>query len=268
MFDEFNADFDGFSKAIFRGNAKNVNDQTTKQNAITLAKNYFGQVQAHLESTHGEFELIRALDQQFQYLVELAQTNNSRESYKKLLKAIKKTLVRASVELVAFGSREYPDQPSAIEFHDDESAIIKTLIDMVPTAAASYEQALMDISDEKRLSYRGVAAELREFLRELVDHLAPDDAVQARPGFKLEKDYAKPTMKQKVQFMLSERGRNKTQRDTTAKSIELIEEMVGQLTRAVYNEASLATHVQKTHKDVKRLKRYLDTVFFDLLELG
>jgi Predicted pPIWI-associating nuclease len=268
MFDEFIANFESFSKSLNRGQAKNVNDQGTKQGAIALAKCYFGEVQEHLETTHGDLELIRSLDQQFQYIVELAQTNNSRASYKRLLKAIKKNLVRASVELVAFTSRVYPKEANAIEFQGDENAIIVTLKELVPAAAASYEQALLDISNTQRLSYRGVAADLRESLREVVDHLAPDVAVQAKQGFKLEKDQQKPTMKQKVQFLLSERGRNKTQRDTTAKSIELIEEMVGQLTRAVYNEASLATHVQKSQKDVRRLKRYLDTVYFDLLELG
>jgi Predicted pPIWI-associating nuclease len=253
---------------VKRRRAVNVNDQKTKQGSIEIAKFYFAQVQEHLEKTHGELSLIRKLDAQFQHLVELGHANNSRASYLKTLREIDKLLRQASVEIVAFGSRVYKDDVEAVQFQPDEAAIIETLRSLVPTAAASYEQAVIDIRGGNRLSYRGAAADLREALREILDHLSPDDAVMNRPNFKLEKDQTRPTMKQKVQFVLSERERNKTQRETTAKSIELVEEMVGQLTRAVYTEASLATHVQKSLKDVRRLKKYIDTVYFDLLELS
>jgi hypothetical protein len=67
-------------------------------------------------------------------------------------------------------------------------------------AANSYRQALDDLTNGNRVSYRGTAAELREGVREVVDHLAPDDAVTKATGFKLEKDRSRPTMKQTARF--------------------------------------------------------------------
>ena len=55
-----------------------------------------------------------------------------------------------------------------------EVQIIETLQSLVPTAALSYQQAIRDLADSTRVSYRGPAAELREVLREVCDHLAPD----------------------------------------------------------------------------------------------
>jgi hypothetical protein len=98
--------------------------------------------------------------------------------------------------------------------------------------------------------------------------LAPDSEVLKQPGFKLEENQTKPTMKQKVRFVLTSRDRNKTQRDATEKSVDLIESLVGEVARATYNRASLATHVETTRSEVHRIKRYVDTVLFDLLEIS
>jgi hypothetical protein len=57
------------------------------------------------------------------------------------------------------------------------TGIIKTPEGMIPSAALSYRQEIMDIADEKRSSYRGAALELRESMRETLDHLAPDKEV-------------------------------------------------------------------------------------------
>jgi len=62
----------------------------------------------------------------------------------------------------------------------------------LPSAALSYRQALVDISDIRRQSFRGPAAELRAAMREVVDKLAPDEDVMVADGFKLEKDRTEP----------------------------------------------------------------------------
>jgi len=89
-----------------------------------------------------------------------------------------------------------------------------------------------------------------------------------QPGFKLEQNQTKPTMKQKVRFVLRSRERNKTQTESAEKAVELVESLAGEVTRAVYNRASLATHVETARREVHRVKRYVDTVLFDLLEIG
>lgn len=86
-----------------------------------------------------------------------------------------------------------------------ERAIVETLGRMLPPSSASYEQALRDIAQGGRVSWRGTATELREVLRELIDHLAPDDTVLASPGSQLEQGQRSPTQKQKVRFILRAR---------------------------------------------------------------
>jgi hypothetical protein len=74
-------------------------------------------------------------------------------------------------------------------------------------------------------------------------------------------------MKQKTRYILASRGRHKPQRVTAEKITGLVEELSGEVTRAVYDRASLATHVQQSKQEVQQVKRYVDTVLFDLLEI-
>ena len=139
---------------------------------------------------------------------------------------------------------------------------------MVPSAAFSYRQALADLKDDKRVSFRGPALELREVLREVLDHLAPDHDVVASPGFKLEKDRQGPTMKQKVRFILKARGAGKSTTGTPADSVNTVDAIVGDLTRSVYNLGSVATHVASERRQVVQVKRYIDAVLHDILEIS
>lgn len=174
----------------------------------------------------------------------------------------------ATIRRLSFGSagcdsalaREWP-------LLQDVCAEVLGRIDLL-LATTSYRQGILDLQSHGRLSYRGTASEFREALRETLDHLAPDAEVVKQPGFKLEDKQAKPTMKQKVRFVLVSRDRNKTQREAAEKSVDLIESLAGEVTRAVYNRASLATHGETARKEVQQVKRYVDTVLFDLLEIS
>jgi hypothetical protein len=149
----------------------------------------------------------------------------------------------------------------------EENLILQTLESIVPSAAASYRQGLADLMGPERSSYRGTATEFRESLRETLDYLAPDEDVEAQVWYKPEDDQTKPTMKQKARFVLSSRERNKTQRESAEKALLIIEQVSGELMRAVYSRASLATHVHQTKDEVRQIKRYVDTLLFDFLEI-
>jgi hypothetical protein len=84
-----------------------------------------------------------------------------------------------------------------------EARILQTITTMLPSAGASYEQAMRDLHDGTRVSVRGTAVELREALREVLDDLAPDVEVAKAPGFKLEHGQTKPTMRQKAHFVFA-----------------------------------------------------------------
>src|ERR1700688_4182203 len=86
-----------------------------------------------------------------------------------------------------------------------ERLIIDKLARIVPAAAVSYKQCFLYLGGPLRHSYRGVAHELREVLRETLNYLAPDPDVMAAPGFKLERDRVKPTQRQKALHVLRKR---------------------------------------------------------------
>ena len=262
------AEVEAFYSSLRRGRAQNVNDQSSKDRAIALATDYFSNSRPEIVRVLGETKEILEHDQRWQQLVRLAHGNNPRSSYLRELTELKKGLTQLNVNALTNQPLRAKQNFGAESLSTEERLIAETLDRLVPSAAASYRQGLIDLFAADRLSYRGTAAEFREALRETLDHLAPDQTVSSQTGFRLEEGQTKPTMKQKVRFVLASRGRNKTQREAAEKTLGLVEELSGEIARAVYNRASLATHVQESKTEVRTVKRYVDTVFFDLLELS
>jgi hypothetical protein len=146
-------------------------------------------------------------------------------------------------------------------------SVIQTLDGLVPSASLSYKQAIIDLADDRRISFRGPALELREALRETLDHLAPDDAVTSADGYVPEKGRSGPTMKQKVRFILKARGQSKSSSVVPEQTTTTVDEMVGTLTRSVYDRSSVATHVASERKTVIQIRRYVVAILHDILEL-
>jgi hypothetical protein len=143
----------------------------------------------------------------------------------------------------------------------------QTLDGLVPSAALSYRQAIIDLADDRRISFRGPALELREALRETLDHLAPDDQVMRADWYVQEPKRAGPTMKQKVRFILKARGQSKSSSAVPEQAIMTVDEMVGSLTRSIYDRSSVATHVASERRTVVQIRRYVVAVLHDILEL-
>ncbi len=264
MIGQLIADIETFGASLRRGTAVNVNDQSSKERAIELTAHYFNDVRPYVVAVTGESEIQLAHDALWQQLVRMAHGNNARKTYIKTIGKIRKELRDFNVSALAKPLAQTRQGTTSRE----ENLILSTLEAIVPSAAASYRQGLSDLAQEERLSYRGTAAEFRESLRETLDHLAPDAEVMAQDWYRPEDDENKPTMKQKTRYVLTSRERNKTQRLSADKMLGLIEELSGEVMRAVYNRASLATHVHQSRKEVTKIKRYVDTMFFDLLEIG
>jgi hypothetical protein len=258
-------DVEAFASSLRRGKAVNVNDQGSQDLAIGLATRYFGEVRPRVVAVEGESKRLLQHDELWQQLVRLAHGNNARRSYLKILVALRKQLSEFNISAVA--APVIHTTTASTSLSREESLILQTLQSLVPSAAACYRQAISDLIGPERLSYRGTAGEFRESLRETLDHLAPDAAVEKQRWYKREEDQSKPTMKQKVRYILTSRERNKTQMASAEKMLGLIEELSGEAMRAVYNRASLATHVHQSKAEVHKIKRYVDTVLFDLLEI-
>lgn len=178
------------------------------------------------------------------------------------LKAFGVTFARADIEKLLPSQAAAKEKPAAHSAEDDE--IISKLDAVVPSAALSYKQAVLDLRDENRVSFRGPALEFREALREILDHLAPDAEVSAASGYVQEKDRSGPTMRQKVRFIMKKKG-ERSSRETPEQAVTAFEEAIASLTRAVYERSSKATHVAGERDAVSQIRRYVVAIFHDIL---
>jgi hypothetical protein len=256
-------DFTRFNGKLNRVKSVNVNSAALREEANQLAQKYLRTVRPFLNAAGLQAE-VNVLDPAFGAFLQLSEGNNALVSYKRRARVIRKNIskVKGLLAISAGSTGGAHDGPSV-----DEKKLIETLGKLVPSAAMSYQQALADCKDSKRISFRGPALELREALRDILDHLAPDKDVMDSDGFKLEKDRTQPTMKQKVRFILKACGQNKTTTSAPEDSAKTIEAMIADLTRSVSNFSSMASHVATERQNVIRVKRYTDALLYDLLEL-
>jgi hypothetical protein len=256
-----------FQNRLRTHHSVHVNDRETKAAVMALATTYFNETRPLLVEILGDQQALGKPDHAWQELVRLAHANNKRSTYLKVVKSLAVALREVSVETLVRTSERGSGGSGLLELAPVELQLLSTLEALLPTAAASYRQGLLDLRDKERLSYRGTASEFRETLRETLDHLASDADVAKQTGFTYEAGQTRPTMKQKARFVLASRGRSKTQTSVAEKTISVVEGLAGEVVRATYDRASLATHLEMTRAEVIRIKRYVDTVLFDLLEI-
>jgi len=197
-----------------------------------------------------------------QSLLEAARKHSVKATYERLLKAIDRALLDLE-KAVLTGEQPTETRP----YEPTDRRIVETLARILPSAAFAYEQALRDLGGPDRLSWRGPATDLRESLREILDHLAPDEAVLGQPGFKLEKDRTSPTMKQKVRFVLGMRGVTKTGSKAPEGAVQAVEEIVGGFVRSAYARSSVSTHTPTERDEGLRVHTYVRAALCELLEI-
>lgn len=258
---------DDVASAISRSSATIIGSVPLREQVREVVQKYFRELRPHLIEIGIEDTTVNGLDEPFQVLLRLANGRNRRSTYKKYLGIIRGTKTKLEIERERqIGAQKLPSE-NLRSLSTAETKILTTLRSLVPTAALSYEQAIIDLNGDLRLSYRGAAGELREALRETLDHLAPDADVQKEAGFKLEEGMKKPTMKQKARFILKSRGKGKTAISSPQHTIERIEESTASLARSVYDRGSLNTHVATTKEEVSNLKSYIDSILGELLQI-
>lgn len=265
--DQLWSDVEALRSAIGRAQAVNVNASRLRSEAQGVVHLYFREVRPKLlELRIGEEEL-GATDGEMQALLQLAQGRNAKTSYVRVLRNIR----RCRSQLAAFRERRLSEaavrSPQATGVYSDtEERILGTLKAMLADAAASYEQAIIDLRSGTRVSWRGTAVEFREVVREVLDHLAPDDAVMNEPHFRLERDRIAPTMRQKASFVLRSRDLSGTSRRAPQDAIAVVDELTASFVRSTYERGSASTHGAPGKQEVERLKMYVDTVVMELLE--
>ena len=227
----------------------------------SIATTYFESVRARLHAVQSRGGLVEEIDFVVQSLLQLSGGQCEKQAYLGQISELRPYLLEAMVDLMK--SRGAPQ----LVLSGTERAILDTLAAMLPASAASYEQALRDIAQGVRVSWRGTAVDLRETLREVMDHLAPDNKVTAAPGFQLDPGQPKPTQKQKVRFILRARRSSGAAVAVAEASLETVDEAVAGLARSTYQRGSASTHVGTSGREIRNLKRYIDALLAELLEI-
>lgn len=258
--------FEDITKRLDRVKSVNVNARELRHAVRELSEHYLQGIRGMLINVGAADEEVNILDDAFGALLQLSHGSNAVNSYKRQNRAIKKTLPKLGKTL-AINAGAVSNVSAGKIATPEEQKIAATLEALAPSAAFSYKQALADLTDETRVSFRGPALELREALREALEALAPDKDVMGTDGFKLEDDRKEPTTKQKVRFILQARGLSKSNREVPKDVASEIDELIGRLTRSVQNMSSIATHVSTARSNVLRVKRYIDAVLYDILEI-
>lgn len=207
------------------------------------------------------------LDEKMQALLRKTNSYTTKRTYKESITEIRNEIQ----EIQVFFESIQGERAQSLAYHTQTSQqdqiILETLKKAIPSAAQSYTQVLLDLQT-KRVSYRGTAAELRETLREVLNYLAPDKDVAGAPGFVLEVGAKKPTMKQKVRFILKSRDLPTTAIEVPENAAAIVDDSVGSLTRSLYGRGSTTTHLGgQGRPEILQMKMYLDSVLCELLAI-
>jgi hypothetical protein len=262
--DDLRSSVNQLEKSISGSKATHINTQSLKDAAKRLVQRYFRVVRPELEGIGIDEAELTAADSEMQALLGLANSRNRKSSYVAVLRNARTQFdeLELARELRLGQMRAHTPVQSAVE-----TQILEILSQLVPSAGLSYQQALNDLQEERRVSFRGTANELREAMRETLDHLAPDGDVKASNDFKLTKGQTKPTQKQKVRYILRSRGVSGTARQTPEATASLVDELTASVTRASFERGNLSAHIASTEQEVRQLKMYVDSVLAELLEI-
>lgn len=250
-------DLDALRKSLAGISGQQVWSSAIKTHMHEIASKYFSVVQPEFFDVETD-----DLNQVFQALHASSRVHPSTQKCRDLVKTARKLLVAVEGRTLAkpAKSKQVPTAPA-------DELIITTLNELCPAASLAYQQALIDLSGGDRLSWRGPSTDLREALRETLDVLAPDADVMAAAGFKLEGEAKRPTMKQKVRYVLKNRGVASGAMETPESAVVGVEEFVGGLTRSVYTRSSVSTHTATTRAEATRVLAWVRLVICELLEI-
>ena len=253
---------------LSQSDAGTVRGKRTREAARSLAQQFLREVRPHLvelavpEATVGRF------DSPVRALLDVSHRHAERPVYVRRLAEIRRLHTEiAPLRETQLGSRPGAIGQTLVVLTPIEQSIVRTLEGLNAAAARSYQQAVVDLGGQPRHSYRGVAHELREALRETLDHFAPDADVMAEAGFQLEKGLSRPTHRQKALYVLRKRRVSAGARRAPEEAVAMVEELGASIARSTYTRGTMSAHGQASGTEVRQMKMYVDAVLAELLEV-
>lgn len=240
---------------------KQLNSLKARTELREVVQKYFDLVRPTFAPSSEQNELIKPVDSALQILLMESHKRGQTSRYKKLLAEARDALIQIDA------AQLLPHSDSAESIEGIDASILDSLDELLPSASLSYRQAIEDLQGTARYSWRGPATDLRECMREVIDHLAPDKDVESASGYKREQDARGPTMKQKVRFVLRARSTSTAATASVESAAVAVEEAIGVFVRSVYTRSSVSTHVATSRDEVLRIKSLVQVVLQELLEL-
>src|SRR5712691_2842269 len=142
-------DVTSFFKAVARNAAVNINASKLRRQGREIVVHYFRQERPKLVALGIKPE---ALDAPMQTLMRLVNGNNAKGSYLTTLGQLRKQRPKIDAEREILLGVLSVRQPEEAFTSTTELDIFQTLDKLVPTAAASYHQALRDLQETERTS--------------------------------------------------------------------------------------------------------------------
>jgi integrase len=149
-----------------------------------------------------------------------------------------------------------------------EREIVEALDKKITGVSQNYLQVISDLKDPSRIAFRGVATELRELIREVLDALAPRDQVMSASGFKLEQGMDKPTQKQQTRFILKRLGVSESARAAPEHALSMADAKFEDFTRSLHVRSSNTLHSDADRKGVRQIKLYVDAFLSEILGIN
>lgn len=256
-------DVESARRGLNKAKGQQLNSQKQRDGLRLLVERYFNEVRPSIVSEQEQSDSVSRVDSDMQELLGLCHKRGSATSYQKLLASAKSGLIAIDAQIVSSTALAVNQQ----KLESVDLQIVATLQSIVPSAALSYQQAITDLQGASRMSWRGPATDLREALRETLDYLAPDEDVKGMQGYKPVPSTNGPTMKQKVRFVMKNRGASRAASDPAESAIEGIEESLGTFVRSVYTRSSVSTHTPTDKTEVLRVRDFVRVVLVELLEI-
>ncbi len=256
------ADLERLRKSLNTERGRQLQSVAKRAALRSLVETYFRSIRPELTKSGLVESALASVDAEMQDMLALCHKHGSVKTYKTILQSIKQYLVQVDSGLISANPPAQGSQRAPVDVR-----IVSTLKDLLPGAALSFEQALTDLDEEERLSWRGPATDLREALRETLDHLAPDKDVESAPGYKQEVGTSGPTMKQKVRFILRNRGKSKAVSATAEEAATSVDEAIGSFVRSVYTRSAVSTHTPSDKTEVLRILDLVRVALCELLEV-
>ena len=259
----FIQDIEKARKELNKVEGSQLQSQKRRDDLRLLVERYFSEVRSFVVSEQEQNETIKQIDDDMQELLAQCHKRGLVKRYQQMLKDVKIHLIALDTQVVSSAALDSDSQKlDAVDVQ-----IINTLKAIVPSASLSYHQAIVDLQIDSKLSWRGPATDLREALREALDHLAPDDDVKAMPGYKQDPEIVGPTMKQKVRFLMKSRGASRAIATPAEAAANSIEAAIGTFVRSVYTRSSVSTHTPTDKLEVLRVRDLVRVVLCELLEI-